>query len=146
VERWCERFAAEVLMPKEAVLQIAGRLGFTLGTLVDDVEAVRRIAGRFKVSTRAASLRLQELHLASPTLYRAVERVLSGLDWNPKAGGGGGQPAPEKRLGQLGGRIPAVLLESVAGARMTSADLADYLRLTTGQVDDLRSLMSPRHG
>lgn len=146
VERWCERFAAELLMPKEAVLNIAERLGFGPGRLVEDVDAVRRIAGRFKVSARAVSLRLQELRVASPTLYRTVERVLSGLDWNPNTGGGGGKPASEKRLGQLGRRIPAVLLESVAGARMTSAELADYLRLTTGQVDDLRSLMSPGRG
>lgn len=140
-ERWCERFAAEVLVPGEALRSVAASFAVSDGRPVTDVGTARRIAGRFKVSTRAVSLRLQEIGLAPRSLYGLVERELARFDWNPSAGGGGGQPAPEKRLGQLGERIPEILFEAEAKGRVTEADLADYLRLGTGQLDDLRSLI-----
>ena len=140
-ERWCERFAAELLVPTDVLRAVATSLGVSDRRQVADVDTARRIAGRFKVSTRAVSLRLQEIGLAPPSLYGLVERELALLDWNPSAGGGGGQPASEKRLGQLGERIPEILFAAEGNGRVTEADLADYLRLSTGQLDDLRSLI-----
>lgn len=141
-ERWCERFAAELLVPADALRSVASRLGVSEEAQVGDVEIARRIAGRFKISTRAASLRLQELRLAPTSLYGMVERELADRDWNAQAGGGGGQPAPEKRLRELGTRIPEILIDATEGGRLTRSDLSDYLHLTTGQVDDLRSLVA----
>jgi Zn-dependent peptidase ImmA (M78 family)/DNA-binding XRE family transcriptional regulator len=144
-ERWCERFAAEVLIPADVLRSVASRLGVREGVQVDDVETARRIAGRFKVSTRAASLRLQELQLAAPSLYGMVVRELADRDWNAQGGGSGsGQPAPEKRLRELGTRVPEILINAAEDGRITRSDLSDYLNLTTGQVDDLRSLVVTR--
>lgn len=139
-ERWCERFAAQVLVPGETLRSVAAALGVSEGRPIRDVATARRIAGRFQVSTRAVSLRLQEIGLAPQTLYGLVERELARLDWNPR-GGGGGLPAPQKRLGQLGDRLPEILFDAEGQGRVTEADLADYLRLTTGQLSDLRRLI-----
>lgn len=141
-ERWCERFAAELLLPADALRSVASHFGISVHGRVEDVDTARKIAARFKVSTRAASLRLQELQLAPPSLYGMVERELADRDWNAQAGGGGGQPAPEKRLRELGTRIPEILIDAAKGGRLTRSDLSDYLHLTTGQVDDLRSLVA----
>lgn len=74
---------------------------------VTDADVARKIANRLKVSTRATSLRLQELGLAPSSLYGAVESLFASLDWNDGGGGGGGQPAPEKRFhGVLGTASP----------------------------------------
>jgi len=59
-----------------------------------------------------------------------------------RGGGGARQPAPEKRLRELGTRIPEILIDAAKGGRLTRSDLSDYLHLTTGQVDDLRSLVA----
>jgi Zn-dependent peptidase ImmA (M78 family)/DNA-binding XRE family transcriptional regulator len=143
LERWCERFSAAFLIPPESLRVVAGWYGASEAVKVTDADVARKIANRFKVSTRATSLRLQELGLAPSSLYGAVEH-LSSLDWNSGGGGGGGQPAPERRLGQLGSRVTEVLLDAAADGRLNRRDLSDYLNLTTGQVADLASLVAER--
>lgn len=144
LERWCERFAASFLLPADSLRAIAAKYGVSRDAMTNDPDIARKIANRFNVSTRATSLRLQELGLAPPSLYGAVEQMFSSLDWNSGGGGGGGQPAAEKRIGQLGPRVPEILLEAAAAGRLNRRDLADYLKLTTGQVSDLATLVAER--
>jgi Zn-dependent peptidase ImmA (M78 family) len=142
VERWCERFAADTLLPTDAVYESAVQLG--IGWSVREREALkvaRRIAGQFKVSVRAVAIRLEELQLVKQDIYYAVEREFGQLDWNSQGEGGGGQSAPEKRLSQLGQRVPAILFSAFKAGRVTESDLSDYLQLTVGQVEDLQSLV-----
>jgi Zn-dependent peptidase ImmA (M78 family)/DNA-binding XRE family transcriptional regulator len=145
LERWCERFAAAFLIPQDALRVVAGWYGASEAAKVTDSDVARKIANRFKVSTRATSIRLQELGLAPSSLYGSVESLFSALDWNTGGGGGGGgQPAPEKRLGQVGRRVTEVLLDAADAGRLNRRDLSDYLNLTTGQVADLASLVAER--
>lgn len=144
LERWCERFAAGFLIPPDSLRVVAGWYSASEAVKVTDADVARKIANRFKVSTRATSLRLQELGLAPSSLYGSVESLFSSLDWNSGGGGGGGQPAPEKRLGQVGSRVTEVLLDAAAAGRLNRRDLSDYLNLTTGQVADLASLVAER--
>lgn len=144
LERWCEQFAASFLIPPEALRTVAGWYGASEAVKVTDPDIARKIANRFKVSTRATSLRLQELGLAPSSLYGSVEALFASLDWNVGGGGGGGQPAPEKRLGQVGTRVTEVLLDAADAGRLNRRDLSDYLNLTTGQVTDLASLVTER--
>ena len=140
-ERWCERFSANLLMPREALAEVAGRYGVTPVAPVPDVRTARLISQRFHVSTRAGSLRLQELGLAPQGFYGRVESELAALDWN-KGGGGGSPAAPERRLGEVGTRTASILVEASERRRLSRLDLADYLRLNTGQLDDLQSLLA----
>ena len=143
IERWCERFSANLLMPGEALAEVAGRYGVTLAAPVPDVRTARLISQRFNVSTRAGSLRLQELGLAPQGFYGRVESELAALDWNKGGGGGGGSPAaPERRLGEVGTRTASILVEASERRRLSRLDLADYLRLNTSQLDDLQSLLA----
>ena len=79
IERWCERFSANLLMPREALAEVAGRYGVTPVAPVPDVRTARLISQRFHVSTRAGSLRLQELGLAPQGFYGRVESELAAL-------------------------------------------------------------------
>lgn len=140
LERWCEQFAAAVLLPALTVRQhVAASVGH--GAQVTDVATVRQLANRFKSSSRAMSLRLQELGLAPATMYAAVVHALSSYDWNDAGGGGGGQPRVEKRLGELGPRAIDILMSASDRGRLHQRDLADHLRLTASQVDDLRVML-----
>ena len=142
-ERWCERFAAAYLLPEDSLKAVAGRYGATTSMRTADPDTAWRIADQFSVSTRAAAIRLQEVGLAEPNLYSAVVAQLSGKDWNESGGGrGGGQPAPKKRLGQLGTRLPRALITAADRGRLTTRDLADYLQLKTGQLEDLKGLLN----
>ncbi len=72
VERWCERFAAAFLMPQDVFHDFALRQGMRTHATLDDVKAVM---AHFRVSARAAALRLIDLGYAQPALYKDVEAV-----------------------------------------------------------------------
>ena len=142
VERWCERFAAAFLLPEDSLKTVAGKYGVTVASPTDCPDTARLIANRFSVSTRATAIRLQEVGLAEPSLYSAVAAHLAARDWNDSSGGGGrGQPASEKRVTQFGARLPSTLFAAADRGRLTTRDLADYLQLKTGQLDDLKGLL-----
>ena len=144
VERWCEKFAAECLIPRDELLTELERFHLD-SSPVRDVEVAKTLAGRFKVSTRAMGLRLQELDLASDGYYDDVAEAMGQFDWNPRVENNrSGQPAPVKRVRQLGTLLPETLIDAAAGGRITSADLSDYLHLTTNQVGELRGIIGSR--
>ena len=143
IERWCERFAAAFLIPADSLMMVAEKYGVTAASPTTQPDTARLIANRFSVSTRAAAIRLQEIGLAEPSLYPLVAAQLAARDWNvPSGGHGGGQPASKKRISQFGTRLPSTLFAAQDRGRLTTRDLADYLQLNTGQLDDLRNLLN----
>ena len=101
-ERWCEQFAASVLVPEETLRRtIAERLGPGV-TRVVDVEQVRRIATRFRASLRATTVRLIELELASWDLYRQLPAASDAK--RPGGPAKGGRDRQEIQEDSLGGR------------------------------------------
>lgn len=137
-ERWCERFAASYLLPADGLRSEAARMGATEGSKTDDPRTARRLANRFSVSARAMAIRLQTIGLAEPGLYGAVASAFPNQDWPSGGGGGGGQPAPLRRITEMGRLLPELMLSAADRGRLHEHDLFDYLELTTWQVEDLR--------
>ena len=143
VERWCERYAATFLLPKEAVEKVAAtKYGVTHASPTADADTARYLANRFSVSARAMAIRLQEIGLAVPALYSTVVSELAARDWNDTSGGGGGESACQKRIRALGTPLSATLFTALDRGRITTRDLADHLALNTGQLDDLKVLLN----
>lgn len=140
-ERWCERYAASFLLPEADLRKVAEGYCISPDSPTTDPDKARLIANRFSVSTRATAIRMQEIGLAEPSLYGLVASQLAERDWNISSGGGGGQTSAKKRPGQLGTRIPEMLLDAADRERLTIRDLADLLQLKTGQLDDLKGLL-----
>lgn len=128
VERWCERFGAALLMPERAVREFATSRG--IGSHQADLEDVRALTTSFRVSARAAALRLIDLDLAHRALYGQVIRVFvpkprpEGQVFSP--------PRATARLRQFGARTVSIVLEKIPPR--------DALSLLRIDVDDARRL------
>ncbi|HEV2888539.1 MAG TPA: ImmA/IrrE family metallo-endopeptidase [Jatrophihabitans sp.] len=70
VERWCEEFAAALLMPEPVVRAEMRSRG--LQDASGDLEDVKAVMRTFRVSARASALRLMDLGLAQRSLYGVV--------------------------------------------------------------------------
>lgn len=143
VERWCERFAAAVLLPSESI-----RRTDSIPAGVDDevlYRLVRSTARKYKTSLRATALRMIELGIADRSIYNKIDRIATAkFDDFPRpspSGGGGGQTAAEARLSQFGLRSVKRLLGAGAEGSLTDRDIGDYLHLSPTQVSNLISLV-----
>lgn len=67
VERWCDRFSAAFLMPREALNIVRPKPSTPLERMSD--EDIRSIAELFKVSKHAALIRLVNLRYVEPSFY-----------------------------------------------------------------------------
>jgi Zn-dependent peptidase ImmA (M78 family) len=67
-EKWCDEFSGNILMPK-------GQMQFTANE-INNLDAVKKIAQRFKTSTYACLVRLRQLEIISPKIYTNFETQL----------------------------------------------------------------------
>lgn len=142
VERWCDAVAASILLPETAVKQEVERLLSSSRPPSDDLGLARRLASSFQTSLRASGLRLMELGLAADDLFQIIERTYPNRDRDKPGGGrGGGQPAPERRLGEIGYRASEVFLDALNSRQLTERDARDLLRLDGAELTELRSLV-----
>ena len=135
VERWCEEFSAAFLMPRSDVAALVAELR---GSAMD-FRAVQRLATRFKVSLRAAALRLIRLNYAKARLYEEVDQA---ADFKSGSGGAGGATSPEIRLREWGRTYPRLLLDAEEQSLLTRDDILEYLNLSNTQLTTLRQQLS----
>lgn len=124
VERWCDRFAASLLMPADAVKDILKRDFRWDGQSIQDLELPSRLARRLKVSLRASVLRLVDLRMADRSLYGQIPQT---SDNKAKGGGGKGRTRAEAREDQFGSRVRGTFARAVNEELMTRADALTFL-------------------
>lgn len=141
MERWCETFAAAFLLPRDHLRAYVNRRFPVLraGYPIADFEDVRKVSSHFKVSLRAAALRLIELKLARESLYAIVDRLAIP---SRKGGGGGSLTKSERRLAEYGRLVPTVLLGGLRSDRLGLHDVLDYMDMDYRQLDDLTSMLA----
>lgn len=125
-ERWCERVAAAVLLPSAALSQVLADSRGRAARAVD-LSTVSRVAARFRVSHRAAALRLIERREASWSLFRAIP---AQTDRQQSGGGGQGLTRAELRRHWYGRRTIALFQDAVRDHVLTPADVVDYLDIS----------------
>ena len=122
-ERWCEEFAADVIIPRREVQRYL-RMN-NMRPPIKDIRSVSRIANVFRVSLRATTLQLIAMETASWPLYNALpplsERKSSG------GGGGAGRPRAQIRLDQYGLEAIGLFATAVDRDVLNRADVLDYL-------------------
>ena len=122
VERWCEQFAAAVLLPSAQLQQLLASHGWERS--VSDVGVVRKIANHFKVSLRATTLRLIDLGIAGWDLYTSLP---STVDRKPRGGGGTGRDRGQLRHDQYGDYTIRLFAAALQRDVVSRGDLLDYL-------------------
>lgn len=138
-ERRCNRFAAEVLMPRSAVGEIA------FGE--DSDHDVDRVARAFHVSRDAAAIRLRELQLITQDDVDAVradtvERLAAARAKQRESEGG--PPHYRTHLRNLGERYVGSVLDAFESGRIDFADVTSFLEAKTSTVDRMTSQIEGR--
>jgi Zn-dependent peptidase ImmA (M78 family) len=125
IERWCEEFAAALLIPRDALFGV-GRVT-RLATLSD-------LARRLKVSLRATAIRLIELGKASWSLYDDIPPT---SDSKRKGGGGTGRTRREIREDEFGSRTTEIFVSAVRREVITESQALDYLDIPSSEFERL---------
>lgn len=122
-ERWCERFAAAVLVPEPAVrsLLASRRQG---DKVVANFADIRWLAGRMHASLRATTLRLIDLGMASWETYRQLPAV---VDAKRGGGGGAGRDRQEIQTDRLGEKTVELFRRAVTSEVISRSEALTYL-------------------
>jgi Zn-dependent peptidase ImmA (M78 family) len=134
VERWCERFAAALLMPTKNIERALHQHGWRPGTQITSLSIAKRIASTYKVSLRAAVIRLIEMTAASWTLYDEIPPI---SDKKPPGGGGRGRSRTQMREDQLGDRATSLLLSAVEKDLLSRSQAVGFLDIPDATFDEL---------
>lgn len=129
VERWCEQFAAALLLPAVAVTElIQRRFRLSDDARVTSLDVPRAIANEFQVSLRAATIRLIELGMASWSLYSDIEPA---RERNRGFGSGGeGQDRDQRRHDRYGDRTFRLFVRALRTDLLGRSAVLDYLDIT----------------
>ena len=128
VERWCEEFAAAVMMPRES-LRVADQ--------VTNVSTLSKLAQRHRVSLRAMAIRLIGLGKASWSLYKEIPPA---SDAKSRGGGGGtGRNRREIRQDEIGGRGTEIFVAAVQRDIISESQALDYLDIPAVEFERLRA-------
>lgn len=133
VERWCERFAANVLMPFKDVETTLLQYGWYPGRHMSSLSIAGKMASLYKVSLRAAVIRLIELNSATWALYDEIPPI---SDRKPP-GGGGGRSRTQIREDQFGDRATSLLLSAVEHDVLDRSQAVEFLDIPDAAFDEL---------
>lgn len=128
LERWCEQVAAAALMPEGELREFVGnRSRADLGT-------AGRVATQFRVSLKAAALRLIDLDLATWALFKALP---VGTDSKQGGGGGKGRNRAQVRIDEYGARTINTFLRGVQRDVIGISDAMRYLDVSDQDLSEL---------
>ena len=144
MEIFCNRFAGAVLVPEDDLLghdrvRRAGRPSeWPDGTL-------SRLANEFKVSHEVVLRRLLIFNRASGRFYQAKHE-----EWEAKAKEmrerrkGGRSDPPRQCIQRNGAPFTSLVVESYRNDRITSSDVADYLRIRLKHLPKVERLLEAK--
>jgi len=136
VEQFAEEAASAAIIPEHALTQLLDSTRTSIA--VWDVEAVRKVAQKFRVTPLAMATRLRAAGALTWVGYRSWK-----ADWDayvaklsPRSKGFA-SPV-DKTLGRAGRPLTTVVLEAMDSNRITAVDACHYLNLGFHHFDKLR--------
>lgn len=141
LERWCEEFAAALLLPRSVLLKYVNDL-VGVGAKVTNPSQVTRVANHFKISRLATATALQQAQRADQLLWNEIK---AQSDLRKKQGGGpAGDPQtlPVIRVREWGRTPTRLLIEAADQGALSRPDLLEYLHLSSSEVNEVRRLLT----
>lgn len=138
VERWCNRFAAAFLMPRQHLVDYWESQGLQVSS-PQDTDPVRRVANRYKTSWHASAIRLEELGLAPLGTADFVKNTRP----EPRESGfspSGGRRTPAIRYEEFGRTFSRLVTDAAGRGTIASLDARRLLRVNGKQLADLAEL------
>lgn len=139
VERWCEEFAASLLLPwSNVVAFLIEEMDWDEEEKITDLAVPTKLSRKFHVSLRASVLRLVNRGAAGWDLYRKIPPANDGK----KAGGGGaGRNRPKIRFDEYGRRTGALLFAGIHQEVLSVDDALGYLHLGDSELPEFERLV-----
>lgn len=132
-ERWCEKFAAAVLLPWDPLKRHLVSNGmWTPGKYIKSLSVVNELAEEFHVSVRAVAIRLIQKHVAEWELYRQIPKY---SDNKVVRRGGKGRVRQEISQANYGMATAQVILKGRDEQLITTADALELLHVKDVDLD-----------
>ncbi len=138
IERWCERFAAGVLMPGSAVEDTLAKAGIGPRESITNLKVATRVAAAFHVSLRTAVLRLIALERSNWSLYANLQPASDAK----RGGGGGGRSRTQARLDEYGSRVTRTFVLGMNKEILSASEVMRYLDVPYAALGELQALAS----
>lgn len=138
-EKWCELFAASLLLPESAVDDVMAGIGYARDGSLLEAGEVARIAERLHVSIRAMALRLIDLKYAPNALYGVVEQAFPLSEYKHGKGFGPSRDRIGRRIAETGPKLSELLVVGLKRKSLSLRDSAGYLRVHPSEMRSLES-------
>jgi len=121
-------------MPGNDVESTLRQYGLRSGGQATSLAIAKNVANLYKVSLRAAVIRLIELKAATWALYDEIPPI---SDMKPPGGGGTGRSRAQIREDQFGDRAASLLVEAVERDVLSRSQAVEFLDIPDAAFDDL---------
>lgn len=138
VERFCNRFAAAALMPRDTVARLVDELSLPAETAWQRSD-VGKLARALKVSQPAAMLRIEQLKIAAPSTYQALGYNHEEDTWRGNGGGRSSAPYSRRHLNRFGTRYVQLVLDALDARIIDETDADAHLNLRVKHFSELRA-------
>lgn len=137
VERFAEIAASHALVPEKAMRDVISQLGLQQATW--DIENVRRVAKKFRLTPLAMATRLRESGLMNWAQYNKWRKQWQEYVATLPARRGGFATPVQKAVNRAGQPFAQLVLEALSVNRITPVDASRYLDLKFEHFDKLRA-------
>ncbi len=151
IERFCNRFAASLLIPRDLFFATVEQKRLTFSDYNQAVESAKTISSVFKTSISAALVRAVELGLAENQYYVSFAAGFGSpefLDTLKPKSGGGSDDGPEPGiidLATFGKRAVAVINEALASNKTTEYEVFKKTGLSRRRISGLQSISAKKN-
>ncbi len=127
IERWCDMFSSEFLLPEDLAHKVFG----TETRPLTDTKTMESLKRKYKVSKGMLAYNMLRLRYIDKKDYEEF----TGRFKVPETGGGGGQTVEEKRISEMGEKYVSLVVHNYEMDYITYSEALNYLSVKSSKFD-----------